>query len=317
MLKKDVLKANAVLAALTDEQIAAIETLSSNDETTVLGQRIGEIYREMDTKIATITGIQRNGDEKTYFYLERAAKDLKTKAESVTTLNSTIESLTKEKQRLEKAIQEGASDAETVKQFKQVKAELDQTKTQYTELQNKFTEQEKTFNQQLFETNIGNELSKATSGIKFKPEIPASVTAVLLQNATANLQKAYKPDFIDNGEGGKRLVFRNESGAVLNNPENQLNPYTAAELLAKELKTMGVIDEGRKAAGAGTPPSGGGNSPAGGGTIDLTGARTRVEAHEVATKALLAQGLTKGSAEFDTAMTQVWKDNSVSSLPEN
>ena len=51
-LTKELLTANAVLTGLTDEQITAITTLSQNDENSVIGSRIGEIYRQMDETIA-------------------------------------------------------------------------------------------------------------------------------------------------------------------------------------------------------------------------------------------------------------------------
>ena len=74
-LVRDTILANEVLAGLTDEQITAIETLSRNDEDVVIGTRFGEVYRQMDSTIEKATGIKRNGDEKTYNYLERAAKE--------------------------------------------------------------------------------------------------------------------------------------------------------------------------------------------------------------------------------------------------
>ena len=74
-LVRDTILANEVLAGLTDEQITAIETLSRNDEDVVIGARFGEVYRQMDSTIEKATGIKRNGDEKTYNYLERAAKE--------------------------------------------------------------------------------------------------------------------------------------------------------------------------------------------------------------------------------------------------
>ena len=67
------------------------------------------------------------------------------------------------------------------------------------------------------------------------------------------------PEFIDDGKGGKMLAFKDENGAIMRNPNNQLNPYTPGDLLTRELETMGILDKGRQAAGGGTkPPAGGG-----------------------------------------------------------
>jgi hypothetical protein len=217
---------------------------------------------------------------------------------------------------LEKVIADGGTDAETKRQLTQATADLKAVQKQYNDLKADHDKAVETHQTELFGVRIENELSVATAGVKFKAELPKSATDVLLQQATAKI-KALNPEYIDDGKGGKMLAFKDETGAIMRNPENQLNPYTAAELVNKELKGMGVIDEGRKAAGAGTGGNGGnGGNGGGGSTVDISGAKTRLEANNMATQALLANGLTIGSAEFDSQMTQIWKDNNVSSLPE-
>lgn len=316
-LTRETIAANAVLAGLTDEQIAALETLSKNDENTVIGTKVGEIYREFDTKIASITGIARNGDEKTYNYFERAATALKDSAKGVEDFKKQVDDLTKEKARLEKAVTDGATDVETKKQLTQAKADLTAITNQYNTLKTEHDTAKQTHQTELFGVRVENELATATTGVKFKQEIPQSVTGVLLNQALAKI-KSLNPEYIDNGQGGKQLVFKDETGAVMRNPENQLNPYTANDLVQKELKTLGVLDEGRKAAGGGTnPPAGGtGGTGGGGSAVDVTGAKTRVEANEAITAGLMAQGLTVGSNEFQTALSQAWTDNNVAALPE-
>ena len=56
---------------------------------------------------------------------------------------------------------------------------------------------------------------------------------------------------------------------------------------------------------------------AGGGaqTVDITMAKTQTEAQEIIHTQLMQRGLVNGSAEYQEAMTQAWKDNNVSSLP--
>lgn len=67
-LTVEVLKANSVLAGLSDEQLAAITTLSANDENSVIAQKTGKIYGDLDADILSVTGIAKNGTEKTYDY---------------------------------------------------------------------------------------------------------------------------------------------------------------------------------------------------------------------------------------------------------
>lgn len=313
MITKETLAANAVLAGLTEEQISAIITLNSNDIAGEIGKKTSEIYQRLDETIKTSTGIERHmgaTPEKTYDYLPRAIREMKAQIGDTQSLKGQIASLTSEKARLEGELAKGGS-AELQRQLSQTQAELANTKTQYNELQSKMEKQTQDHQAEIFGIRVENDLAVASRELRFKKEIPASVQAILLQNASAKI-KGMNPDYIDNGTGGKRLVFRGQDGAVLNNPENQLNPYTAGELLAKELKD--VLATKREVPGGGTLPKGGGSGssdPA----IDVSGAKTRVEAQEILTKQFLAQGMTIGSNEFQAAMDKAWKDNNLSSLP--
>lgn len=313
-LTSEVIKANAVLAGLTDEQIAAITTLSVNDENTVIAQKTGKIYGDLDADILSATGVAKNGTEKTYDYVKRVLSEFKTKAEGATTLQAQIDSLTKEKVRLEKAIADGATDAETAKALKQAKADLTAVTTQFNDLKTKFDQAEQTHNTELFGIRVETALQTATAGLKFKAGLPESATKVLLSQAIDKI-KGMNPEFIDDGKGGKMLAFKDETGAIMRNPNNQLNPYTPGDLLTRELETMGILDKGRQAAGGGTGAPGG-NGGNGGATFDVTGAKTRVEAYDAIANALFAQGLQAGTEKFDAAMKQAWQDNNVAALPE-
>lgn len=315
-LTSEILKANAALAGLTDEQIAAITTLSANDENSVIAKKTGEIYGGLDADILAASGIAKNGTEKTFDYAKRVVAEFKAKAEGATGLQSQIDSLTKEKARLEKAIADGATDAETAKALKQAKADLTAVTTQFNDLKTKYDEAEQNYQKELFGVRIEGALNSAAAGLKFKAGLPESATKVLLGQAIDKI-KGMDPELIDDGKGGKIIAFKDKTGAIMRNPNNQLNPYTPGDLLAKELETMGIIDKGRQAAGGGTVPPAGG-SGAGGGvtTVDVTGAKTRVEAYDAIAANLMAQGLTAGSEEFDAAMKQAWQDNNVAALPE-
>ena len=124
MLTREILVANAALSTLTDEQIAAITNLSQNDENSVIAKKTGEIYGALDADILAVSGIAKNGTEKTYDYAKRVLGEFKGKIETLPKMQSQIDSLTKEKARLEKAIADGTADAETAKALKQAKADL-------------------------------------------------------------------------------------------------------------------------------------------------------------------------------------------------
>lgn len=312
MITREMLTGDTVLGSLSEEQMNAIVTLSKNDEDAVIGARFREVYNQLDETIARETGIARNGDEKTYLYLERAAKELAVKANSVDGLNTKINELTRERDRLKKAVEEGAADETLRKQLTQAQADLENVRKQYDTLKTETDTLKVQHAQELMGLQVDNEIRSAMGGIKFKAEFPQAVTDTILNQAIAKI-KSMNPDFIDDGQGGKRLVFNDANGAIMRNPDNRLEAYTAAELLTKELKTMGVLDEGRKAAGAGSAPAGGGGQ--GGAFVDISQARTQNEAQEIIARQLMQQGLVNGSAEFQQKMDEAWKDNNVSALP--
>ena len=305
-LTTELLNANASTAALTDEQKNAIVEMSRNDETAVVGQKTGEIYGGLDADILAASGIAKNGTEKTYDYAKRVIGEIKGQAGNAAELQNKVSELEKEKTRLEGVIAKGGADAETKRQLDQTKADLANVTKQYTELKTEFDKAKTDHAKELFGLRIDGEFAKATSGIKFKADLPASVTSVLMQQAIAKV-KGMNPEYIDDGNGGKVLAFM-ENGTPKRNPENNLRPFTAAELIAAELKTMGVLEDGRRQTGAGSQGGQGGN---GGGskTVDISGARTQNQAHEIIAKQLMERGLVNGSKEFEEAMAAAWKEN--------
>lgn len=313
MITIEMLQQQSALNGLTDEQRNAIVTLSKNDEDAVLGKRFGELYRQLDETIARETGIQRNGDEKTYVYLERAARELATKVNSIAGLNTRITELTTERDRLKKALEDGAGDEKLRKDLQQAQRDLESVTNQYNTLKADYDKQKADHAAELLNFRLDNELATAKGAIKFKAEFPQTATDVLMQQAIGKI-KSLKHEYVDDGNGGQRLVFIDANGAQMRNPEKQLEFYTVGDLLTKELKAMGVLDEGRNITGiSSTPP----RVTTQNGTIvlDLSGVRTQNEAQEVIAQTLMKQGLINGSKAFQEAQSQAWKDNNVSALP--
>lgn len=305
MLTIELLRANAATAGLTDDQLNAIAEMSRNDEATVIGQKTGEIYGGLDADILAASGIAKDGTEKTYDYAKRVIGVIKGQADSVAGLQTQVSDLTKEKERLEGVIAKGGADAETKRALEQAKADLANVTKEYTELKSKFDSSEAEHAKALLGVRMDAEFASAGAGLKFKADLPEAVKGVLLSQAIAKV-KGLNPEYIDDGQGGKVLAFM-QNGTPLRNPDTNLKPYTAAELVAKELQTMGVLDAGRKQTGTGskeTTP--GGDS---GATADLSGARSQNEAQDIIHKSLLAQGLTIGSKAYQDKFDQIWKDN--------
>ena len=312
MITIEMLAADAALAGLTDEQKNAIALMSKNDEEVVIGNRFREVYNKLDETIAKETGIARNGDEKTYLYLERAAKTLAAKANSVDGLNTKIADLTKERDKLKQQVAEGGDEA-TRKQLAQAQKDLDAVRTQYDTLKADFDKAKTDHAAELLGVQIDNVLAGAQAGLKFKPEFPQAATDTLLAQALMKI-KGMNPDFIDDGKGGKRLVFKGENGEIARDPENHLEPYTAEALLKKELRAMGILDEGRKANGTSTtqPQQ---QQQQGGAPVDVSMARTQQEADNIIHNQLNAQGLVRGSKKYQEAYDAAWRDNNINTLP--
>lgn len=313
MITQEMIQQQQALAGLTDAQREAIITLSKNDEEAVIGARFREVYNRLDEAIARETGVARNGDEKTYNYLERAARLLAGKANSVEGLNTKIHDLTAERDKLKKAIEENTGDEKLRKDLAQAVKDLDSVKAQYNTLKADYDKQKSDHMQELENFRIDNEIASVKGGIKFKADLPETATSVLLEQAISKV-KGFKHEFIDDGNGGKRLVFKDANDAIMRNAEKQLEPFTIGDLLTKELKTMGVLDEGRQQQGGGT------HAPKvthtqDGIVIDLSGARTQVEAQEMIAQTLMKQGLINGSKEFQEASTKAWKENNCQALP--
>ena len=311
MITQEMLAADAALSGLTDEQRNAVMLMSKNDEEQVIGNRFREVYNQLDATIAKATGVPRNGDEKTYLYLERAANILAEKANSVDALNGQIATLTKQRDELQKAVEKGG-DAELKKQLTQANADLAAVRQQYDTLKGDYEKLSTSHAAELLGIQIDNVLAGAKAGLKFKAEFPQAAVDTLLAQAL-NTVKGMSPEFVDDGKGGKRLVFKDAGGAIVRNPENHLEPYTAEELLRKELRTMGILDEGRQQLGSGTHPPR--QQLQQGAAVDVTMARTQREADDIIHNQLNAQGLVRGSKDYQKAYEEAWKANDISKLP--
>ena len=187
-LTTELLNANAALSGLTDEQKNAIVEMSRNDETSVIGQKTGEIYGGLDADILAASGIAKNGTEKTYDYAKRVIGEIKAQAGDTAGLQSQISELTKEKTRLEGIIAKGGADAETKRSLEQAKADLANVTREYTELKTKYDTAQTEHEKALFGMKIDGEFAKATAGLKFKADLPATVVSVLTEQAIAKVK---------------------------------------------------------------------------------------------------------------------------------
>ena len=312
MLTIDMLKQNTALAGLSEAQLTAIAEMSKNDENTVIGTKIGALHGQYDTDIFGITGIKKNDGEKSYEYAKRVLNSYKSKIEANKAVKEQLDAANAKVQELQTKLEKGAGDEELKKQLKDAKNQAIQLQAQLQAKETEFKTKNDALVNEIKQTHVDYAFQAAITGLKFKAGITEPIQKTLLNAAKAEVFAKGTPDFVDDGQGGKKLVLRDTAGNILNNPANNLNPYTIKELVM-ETSLKDVIDTGQQQNGGGTVPSGSqGNQ---GDTFDLSGIKTQLEADKAIEAYLLSTGLTRDSREFANQSLQLRNDNNVASLP--
>jgi hypothetical protein len=313
MLTIEMLRQSSALAGLTDAQFTAIAEMSQNDENAVIGTKIGALHGQYDADILGITGIKKKDGEKSYDYAKRVLGEYKTKAESVKTIQTELTAAKAEVADLQAKLEKNSGDETLRQQLKDAKTQVTQLQTQLQTEEIEFNSKKAEYETAIKNTHVDYAFQAATAGLKFKSGITESIQKTLLNAAKAEVLAKGTPDFVDDGQGGKKLVIRGADGNVLNNPKNNLNPYTLQELVM-ETSLKDVIDTGRQQPGGGTGGFGSGSDGTGG-TLDLSGVKNQVDADKAIEAHLLASGLTRDSQEFADQSLQLRTENNVANLP--
>lgn len=312
MITIEMLNQSESLKGLTDAQKLAITTLSSNDEATVIGTKIGALHGQYDADILSISGISKTDGEKTYDYLKRVLGEYKTKLDGTKTLSAQLEAQKKKVTELETKLAAGGSDEAVKQQLKDARHQVTQLQTQLTAKTGELDKAKKDYEKKEKDLQVGFAFTNATAGIKFKADVSEPVKKILLAAAKDEILAKGTPDFVDDGNGGKKLVLRDAAGNTLNNPKNNLNPYTIEELVM-ETSLKDVIDTGKQQPGGGTGPT----KPNKHQTVnlDLSTAKTQQEADVQIENYLLSTGLTRDNVEFGNKALEIRNENNVSNLP--
>lgn len=312
MLTVETLNQNPALVGLTDTQKQAIAEMSQNDENTVIGTRIGQLHGQYDQDIFGITGIAKNQGEKSYEYAKRVLADYKVKVDSQKTTQDELIAANAKITDLQTRLEKGANDTELAKQLKDAKAQVTQLQSLALTKENEFKAEKAKLEGEVKDIHINYAFQAATQRLKFKDGITENVQKILLDAAKAEVLAKGTPDFIDDSNGNKKFVLRGVDGTTVNNPKNNLNPYTLSELLM-ETSLKDSLQEARQQTGGGTKsPT---KSSLGGNTFDMSGVKTQVEADKMITAHLLANGLTRDSEEFADKLTALRDENNISNLP--
>jgi len=301
----ELIKGQSELKDLTDAQIAALVQLSINDEDAVVGQRIGKIYGDLDNDIKETFSVEKKQGEKTYDYLKRVGKSIVEQITELGKLKQLLADAEAAKKTLEKQVAEGKGNELISQQLKDAEKKLKDI-TQLYEAEKE--EKEKTikgFDEKMLALEVDREFDKAFVGIEVKPEL-SGMKDYIFQTAKGKILAEYKPDFVVTANS-KVLVFRNDKNEIVSNPGNKLNPFTVSELVKKELAGVMQVEKG----GGGTKAGG---SAGGSDFIDLSAAKTQVEANAIIIKHLLQKGLVKGTLNFDLEQKKLIKDHKINEL---
>ncbi len=313
MLTVETLRQSPSLTGLSEEQLLAIAEMSRNDENTVIGTRIGTLHGQYDQDILSITGVKKKDGEKSYEYAKRVLGDYKTKADAYKTLQSELATAKASVAELQSKLEKGAGDETIGQQLKDAKAQVTQLQARLQAKETELTTKQAEFDVSLKNVHVDYAFQAATSGLKFKAGITEPIQKTLLSAAKAEILSRGTPDFVESAAGDKALVFRGADGNILNNPKNNLNPYTVQELVM-ETSLKDIIDTGRQQIGGGTS----GNGTSGNGSsnlLDLSSAKSQVEADKLIVKHLLSEGLTRDSLEFGDKLAEIRNENHVTDLP--
>ena len=303
MLTKEQLMNEAGLG-LNEEQAAAIAALSANDEQTTFNSKFSEIHNGFDAIVKDVTGMEKEGSEKTSDYVRRALGKLKSDGEGFKTER---DNLTSENTTLKEQIANGSGADKTL--INNLRADVANLTSQLGALKTEKEQAEANHAKELRDIRITSEIESALGNISIKKGLSDQAVSVLKRQAVETVKGTMNPDIVKGSDGVERLVFRDENGAELRNADNNYMPFTAGELLTKELTKFGVVD-GRGNGGAGGQ---GGNPPATGNI--LNGVRTQMQAMDAIENHLSAKGIARTDSKWQEEFDRIWTEEKVGEMP--
>lgn len=312
MLTVELLKQNTALASLSDDILSVISEMSKNDENTVIGTRIGALHGQYDADILSVTGIKKNDGEKSYDYAKRVLAKYKKEVDSATSLKQSLEDANAKVTELQSQIEAQKGNETLAQQLKDAKTQVSQLQAKLTAKETELTTKKQEYDAAIKNTHIDYAFKAAIGELTFKSSISEPIQKALISAAKAEVLAKGTPDLITDTSGNQILVLRGADGNIINNPNNSLNPYTIKELVM-ETAIKDALETGHEQKGGGTKGKGGPSK--GASLVDLTNAKTQVEASDIISKYLLANGLTRDSQEFADQFMQLRADNNVANLP--
>lgn len=282
VLTREQIKATTALAAITDEQLEAIESLIQANEDKAVGNALKRVHDSYDEDIKSVLGLDK-GSEKTYDRLKSILTDLKAKADEAGKLDAfkkQVSDLTRDNQELQRQLESGSGDETVKRKLRETETKLQQANQDLQSLQQKFEQEQTTYQQTLKQKEaeamrmlVERDIQGVLAGKKFNSSIPESVLQETIQGRQNRMLTEYTLS-TEEVDGKQVAVLRDKQGEILRNKEKGMKPYTPAEFFETQISDL-VAGQRQQPGTGGTPPV-----PQSGGTatIDLSGVRSKTEA---------------------------------------
>jgi hypothetical protein len=237
-ISKDLLK--AILPDVTDELLTKTVTTVNNfvdgQAEALLSKEKGKVKGEtlqLIDDVAKELGIDRKDGEKSTDLIKKVVSDLKSKETQSTA--KIVE--------LEKKINDGSSDNTLKEQLKSVTEQKDALVKEIKDI--KVTHKEEL-------TKVTSESEKAFKEVAFRSAAPKLKAGILSDEAQKTIIDLAIKEYIDNSERVNGvIILKDKDGKILRNPDNNHEPYTITELLAKSKLLEGLVETTVKAGGTG------------------------------------------------------------------
>ena len=322
LTKELILAAHPSLNSLAPDALAALITVSTNDETVQVAKAIydktGEHAKNIETDVLTVSGIAKSTpDQKYYDYLKEVITKLKTEVDGAKTHKDKIATLEAEK----KTLEDGKTTGQEVlkRQLTDKENELAAVRAQLETETAKLKGEAEAERAKLADLTTRHEFAKTYAGITWKPEtiISKEDREFIVKANEDRVLQTHTIETIPDGKGGQMTVLRNKTTQQIeHNPGNSMLPYTVQEFLMKGLSV--AIDATKTQKGAGSAPPAPGGPPADptkpGGSLAIS-AKDKVAADEEIRNHLIAQGVARGTDEFQMEHTRLREENKVDALP--
>jgi len=206
------------------------ESLKSNIANEAISKKTSEFASSIEKDIFETTNIAKEQDEKWFDYQKRVLGSLGEKAKKVSSY--------------QKQLEEAKANTST----------LDETiKQEYQELKKAIPELEERYKNEILSLQNDNkkerkswEISSAIGQMSFSKTLPETLVDLAKKSAVQDLM-TQKSEFRDG-----KLVFLDDNGETLRNKDNNLEPFSAGDLLKNKLAEVLAVKS--DASGLGTSP---------------------------------------------------------------